>query len=190
MTRVRNISFFTIVLLFFNLASIMQFCFHFLYKDHVASCPKERERVIKEGTEVKWQMDTWRVGEAALQVLKFIWHVLNRVCTETSHDMTRNSSKLFLFIYEARHSSMKIFAMVTFCDHVLICFLINYLCLFSVILCIIDQLIIRYVLPFLLLYFSRGLFIYSPPHVHVYIRVFGPQMNTSAIHNMVYRARI
>ncbi|KAL6615362.1 hypothetical protein ACP70R_037632 [Stipagrostis hirtigluma subsp. patula] len=41
-------------------------------KDHVASCPKERERVIKEGTEVKWQMDTWRVGAAALQVTRSI----------------------------------------------------------------------------------------------------------------------
>jgi serine/threonine protein phosphatase PrpC len=41
-------------------------------RDHVASCPKERERVIKEGTEVKWQMDTWRVGEAALQVTRSI----------------------------------------------------------------------------------------------------------------------
>uniref|UniRef100_M8CAR3 protein-serine/threonine phosphatase n=1 Tax=Aegilops tauschii TaxID=37682 RepID=M8CAR3_AEGTA len=35
--------------------------------DHVASCPKERERVIKEGAEVRWQIDTWRVGAAALQ---------------------------------------------------------------------------------------------------------------------------
>ncbi|KAL6884578.1 hypothetical protein ACP4OV_010514 [Aristida adscensionis] len=41
-------------------------------KDHVASCPTERERVIKEGTEVKWQIDTWRVGAAALQVTRSI----------------------------------------------------------------------------------------------------------------------
>ncbi|XP_062201220.1 protein kinase and PP2C-like domain-containing protein isoform X2 [Phragmites australis] len=41
-------------------------------QDHVASCPEERERVIKEGTEVKWQMDTWRVGAAALQVTRSI----------------------------------------------------------------------------------------------------------------------
>ncbi|CAO2179638.1 unnamed protein product [Urochloa humidicola] len=41
-------------------------------KDHVASCPKERERVIKAGTEVKWQIDTWRVGAAALQVTRSI----------------------------------------------------------------------------------------------------------------------
>ncbi|CAL4949367.1 unnamed protein product [Urochloa decumbens] len=41
-------------------------------KDHVASCPKERERVIKAGIEVKWQIDTWRVGAAALQVTRSI----------------------------------------------------------------------------------------------------------------------
>ncbi|XP_006645973.2 protein kinase and PP2C-like domain-containing protein [Oryza brachyantha] len=41
-------------------------------RDHVASCPKERERIIKEGTEVKWQIDTWRVGAAALQVTRSI----------------------------------------------------------------------------------------------------------------------
>ncbi|KAM3330650.1 hypothetical protein ACQJBY_027053 [Aegilops geniculata] len=40
--------------------------------DHVASCPKERERVIKEGAEVRWQIDTWRVGAAALQVTRSI----------------------------------------------------------------------------------------------------------------------
>ncbi|KAF8403578.1 hypothetical protein HHK36_011682 [Tetracentron sinense] len=39
-----------------------------LSKDHVASCLEERERVIREGGEVKWQVDTWRVGPAALQV--------------------------------------------------------------------------------------------------------------------------
>uniref|UniRef100_A0A0D9V1T1 Protein kinase and PP2C-like domain-containing protein n=1 Tax=Leersia perrieri TaxID=77586 RepID=A0A0D9V1T1_9ORYZ len=41
-------------------------------RDHVASCPMERERVAKEGTEVKWQIDTWRVGAAALQVTRSI----------------------------------------------------------------------------------------------------------------------
>ncbi|VAH60914.1 unnamed protein product [Triticum turgidum subsp. durum] len=41
-------------------------------RDHVASCPKERERVIKEGAEVRWQIDTWRVGAAALQVTRSI----------------------------------------------------------------------------------------------------------------------
>ncbi|CAL5418091.1 unnamed protein product [Camellia sinensis] len=39
-----------------------------LSKDHVASCPEERERIISEGRQVKWQVDTWRVGPAALQV--------------------------------------------------------------------------------------------------------------------------
>ncbi|KAJ0962609.1 hypothetical protein J5N97_027731 [Dioscorea zingiberensis] len=41
-------------------------------KDHVASCPDERARVIKEGMEVRWQVDTWRVGLAALQVTRSI----------------------------------------------------------------------------------------------------------------------
>jgi hypothetical protein len=43
---------------------------------------------------------------------------------------------------------------------------------------------IRYVLVFLLLYFSRGFFIYSPPPVHLYIWAPDPQMNTSTIPNM------
>lgn len=43
-----------------------------LSKDHVASCPKERERVSIAGAEVKWQVDTWRVGPAALQVTRSI----------------------------------------------------------------------------------------------------------------------
>jgi hypothetical protein len=34
------------------------------------------------------------------------------------------------------------------------------------------------------MYFSRGFFVYSPPPVHVYIRALGPQINTSAIHNI------
>lgn len=34
----------------------------------MASCANERERVTKEGMDVKWQVDTWRVGPAALQV--------------------------------------------------------------------------------------------------------------------------
>ncbi|KAL5222452.1 hypothetical protein ABZP36_027165 [Zizania latifolia] len=41
-------------------------------RDHVASCLEERERIVKEGTEVKWQIDTWRVGAAALQVTRSI----------------------------------------------------------------------------------------------------------------------
>ncbi|KAL7225582.1 hypothetical protein ACSBR1_020867 [Camellia fascicularis] len=43
-----------------------------LSKDHVASCPEERERIINEGGQVKWQVDTWRVGPAALQVTRSI----------------------------------------------------------------------------------------------------------------------
>jgi hypothetical protein len=42
---------------------------------------------------------------------------------------------------------------------------------------------IRYVLAFLLFYFSMGFFVYSLLLVHVYIQVFGSQMNTSVIHN-------
>ncbi|KAK9156587.1 hypothetical protein Scep_003161 [Stephania cephalantha] len=40
--------------------------------DHVASRTDERERVIREGGLVKWQVDTWRVGSAALQVTRSI----------------------------------------------------------------------------------------------------------------------
>ncbi|KAE8125119.1 hypothetical protein FH972_019954 [Carpinus fangiana] len=43
-----------------------------LTNDHVASCPEERERVVSAGGEVKWQVDTWRVGPAALQVTRSI----------------------------------------------------------------------------------------------------------------------
>ncbi|XP_062096983.1 protein kinase and PP2C-like domain-containing protein [Humulus lupulus] len=43
-----------------------------LSRDHVASCPEERERVVKAGGQVKWQVDTWRVGAAALQVTRSI----------------------------------------------------------------------------------------------------------------------
>ncbi|XP_057972076.1 protein kinase and PP2C-like domain-containing protein isoform X2 [Malania oleifera] len=43
---------------------------HVLTRDHVASCPVERQRVINAGGQVKWQVDTWRVGQAALQVWK------------------------------------------------------------------------------------------------------------------------
>lgn len=43
-----------------------------LSKDHVASCPKERERIVNAGGQVKWQIDTWRVGAAALQVTRSI----------------------------------------------------------------------------------------------------------------------
>ncbi|XP_021745592.1 protein kinase and PP2C-like domain-containing protein isoform X1 [Chenopodium quinoa] len=43
-----------------------------LSRDHVASCPEERDRIIKAGGVVKWQLDTWRVGAAALQVTRSI----------------------------------------------------------------------------------------------------------------------
>ncbi|KAF5473163.1 hypothetical protein F2P56_009790 [Juglans regia] len=43
-----------------------------LTKDHVASCFEERERVVNAGGQVKWQVDTWRVGPAALQVTRSI----------------------------------------------------------------------------------------------------------------------
>ncbi|CAL2271531.1 unnamed protein product [Prunus armeniaca] len=39
-----------------------------LSKDHVASCLEEREQVISAGEQVRWQVDNWRVGLAALQV--------------------------------------------------------------------------------------------------------------------------
>ncbi|KVH94775.1 Protein kinase, catalytic domain-containing protein [Cynara cardunculus var. scolymus] len=47
-------------------------CPYPLSKDHVASCPEERERVTGVGGQVKWQLDTWRVGPAALQVTRSI----------------------------------------------------------------------------------------------------------------------
>ncbi|KAL6272569.1 hypothetical protein ACE6H2_023261 [Prunus campanulata] len=43
-----------------------------LSKDHVASCLEERERVINAGEQVRWQVDNWRVGLAALQVTRSI----------------------------------------------------------------------------------------------------------------------
>ncbi|XVF40874.1 hypothetical protein PTKIN_Ptkin01aG0151700 [Pterospermum kingtungense] len=43
-----------------------------LSRDHVASCPEERKRVVSAGGQVKWQIDTWRVGPAALQVTRSI----------------------------------------------------------------------------------------------------------------------
>ncbi|CAJ2656968.1 unnamed protein product [Trifolium pratense] len=43
-----------------------------LSKDHVASCLQERERVIRHGGQVHWQVDTWRVGLPALQVTRSI----------------------------------------------------------------------------------------------------------------------
>lgn len=47
-------------------------------QDHVASHLKERERVIKAGGYVRWQVDTWRVGSAALQVyLNLLFAIYN-----------------------------------------------------------------------------------------------------------------
>ncbi|KAE9590169.1 hypothetical protein Lal_00027892 [Lupinus albus] len=43
-----------------------------LSKDHVASCVEERERIIRHGGQVHWQVDTWRVGLPALQVTRSI----------------------------------------------------------------------------------------------------------------------
>lgn len=41
-------------------------------KEHLASCREERMRVMSLGMEVKWQVDTWRVGPAALEVTRSI----------------------------------------------------------------------------------------------------------------------
>ncbi|XP_057425998.1 protein kinase and PP2C-like domain-containing protein [Lotus japonicus] len=43
-----------------------------LTEDHVASRLQERERVIRYGGHVHWQVDTWRVGLPALQVTRSI----------------------------------------------------------------------------------------------------------------------
>ncbi|XP_057427487.1 protein kinase and PP2C-like domain-containing protein isoform X2 [Lotus japonicus] len=43
-----------------------------LTEDHVASRLQERERVIRYGGHVHWQIDTWRVGLPALQVTRSI----------------------------------------------------------------------------------------------------------------------
>ncbi|KAI5064100.1 hypothetical protein GOP47_0020770 [Adiantum capillus-veneris] len=43
-----------------------------LSKDHTASCCTERDRVTSLGGQVTWQVDTWRVGTAALQVTRSI----------------------------------------------------------------------------------------------------------------------
>ncbi|KAL8493670.1 hypothetical protein ACS0TY_024743 [Phlomoides rotata] len=43
-----------------------------LSRDHVASCLEERDRVVGAGGQVKWQVDTWRIGPAALQVTRSI----------------------------------------------------------------------------------------------------------------------
>jgi hypothetical protein len=46
---------------------------------------------------------------------------------------------------------------------------------------------IRYLLAFFIIVFLQMFFIYPPPPVHVYIQSIN-QINTSAIHNIVYRA--
>jgi hypothetical protein len=46
---------------------------------------------------------------------------------------------------------------------------------------------IRYVLSFSIVLFIQGFFVYSPPPVYVYIRIFGPHINTSVIHNKLER---
>ncbi|GAA0179820.1 hypothetical protein Leryth_006601 [Lithospermum erythrorhizon] len=43
-----------------------------LSRDHIASRVDERERILSAGGEVQWQVDTWRVGPAALQVTRSI----------------------------------------------------------------------------------------------------------------------
>lgn len=51
----------------FNVSEVIDI----VYQDHVASCLEERERVISAGGQVRWLVDTWRVGPAALQVSLF-----------------------------------------------------------------------------------------------------------------------
>ncbi|WMV34174.1 hypothetical protein MTR67_027559, partial [Solanum verrucosum] len=45
---------------------------HALSRDHVASCLDEWERIIRAGGLVKWKVDTWRIGDATLQVTRSI----------------------------------------------------------------------------------------------------------------------
>jgi hypothetical protein len=47
---------------------------------------------------------------------------------------------------------------------------------------------IRCVIGFFIIVFLQVFFVYSSPPVHVYIRVSGLYMNTTAIHNIVYKA--
>jgi hypothetical protein len=51
-----------------------------------------------------------------------------------------------------------------------------------------EVLSIRYVLVFFIIVFLQEILYIFPPPVHVYIRALDPQMNTSVIHNMVYKA--
>ncbi|KAI5341895.1 hypothetical protein L3X38_009770 [Prunus dulcis] len=63
-----------------------------LSKDHVASCLEERERVISAGEQVRWHVDNWRVGLAALQVCPFRYH--------DSFVMLSSKNVFFLFAEE------------------------------------------------------------------------------------------
>eukprot|EP00268_Persea_americana_P010984 TRINITY_DN14529_c0_g1_i7.p1 TRINITY_DN14529_c0_g1~~TRINITY_DN14529_c0_g1_i7.p1 ORF type:complete len:590 (-),score=113.63 TRINITY_DN14529_c0_g1_i7:1511-3280(-) len=62
-----------------------------LSKDHVASCPEERERVTRAGAQVKWQVDTWRVGPAALQVLSLSIKIFVEPCHRESRNNRANN---------------------------------------------------------------------------------------------------
>jgi hypothetical protein len=50
--------------------------------------------------------------------------------------------------------------------------------------------IVRCILAFLLLYSFRGFFVYFSFHVHVYIRVSGPLINTSVIPNKIHQSTL
>ncbi|KAI7991369.1 Protein kinase and PP2C-like domain-containing protein [Camellia lanceoleosa] len=59
-----------LLLIFGDCGAMLSYAFgdaYALSKDHVASCPEEK-RIIGEGGQVKWQVDTWRVGLFALRV--------------------------------------------------------------------------------------------------------------------------
>ncbi|KAJ7522854.1 hypothetical protein O6H91_18G029400 [Diphasiastrum complanatum] len=43
-----------------------------LSTDHTADCIKERDRIIRAGGTVAWQVDSWRVGSVGLQVTRSI----------------------------------------------------------------------------------------------------------------------
>jgi len=86
----------------------LNFIFISLLQDHVASCPKERERVIKAGTEVKWQIDTWRVGTAALQVLKLTPFSKYWLDYALKWPMTGNKLAKFFYLHQwSKYSFMK-----------------------------------------------------------------------------------
>ena len=93
---------------------------HLLLKcqDHVASCLKERERVVSAGGQVKWQVDTWRVGPAALQVFLFNLY---------DHSITMLSSKNTgsMLIINPKKWSMLLSSTIAYCgklDNILLFF--------------------------------------------------------------------